>query len=318
VAHPISSPCGTQGGDRVIDSFIDWDVKGMLDLMDEMPPELPAFGEVTQATRVAGGAHGVTWLLTTGDGSKVVAKYGEQVPAGLFLAEAEGLAAIAATGSLHTPEVRQVGPSHLVLERLLPPPVDDASFWEEAGRAVAALHVTPGPAHGWHQDNWLGLLPQHNGWLTDGHEFFIRNRILRFLSVPQSQAVLGPEGISGIERICSRFRDVIPAMPPVLCHGDLWRGNFLATHGGRPAVIDPAVAYTWAEVDISMMFCEKRPPERFFDAYHEVHPPEPGWKDRMELLHLRELLSTVAHFGDYPAICAPTVSRVHTVIATYS
>ena len=170
-------------------------MEGMLEDMDEIPPGLPAFGEVTETRRAAGGAHGTTWLLTRSDGSEVVAKSGEHVPAGLFLAEAEGLAAIAATGSLHTPTVLHAGPSHLVLEALLPPPVDDVSFWEEAGRAVGALHAVPGPAHGWHQDNWLGLLPQHNAWCVDGHEFFVRNRVLRYLEEPTAQAALGTEGI---------------------------------------------------------------------------------------------------------------------------
>ena len=282
--------------------------------MDEIPPGLPGFGEVIESRRLAGGAHGTTWLLTRHDGSKLVIKSGRRVPEGVFLAEAEGLAAIATTHSLNTPTVLHVGPSHLVLEALRPPPDDDVSFWEEAGRAVGALHANRGPAHGWHQDNWLGLLPQYNAWSVDGHEFFVRNRVLRYLDDAATQEALGTEGISGIERICSKFHDLVPPMPPVLCHGDLWKGNFLATDDNRPAVVDPAVAYTWAEVDISMMYCEDPPLKRFFDAYHEVHPPESAWRERMELLHLRELLSTVAHFGEVPAIC----DRVHALIATYA
>ena len=67
-----------------------------------------------------------------------------------------------------------------------------------------------------------------------------------------------------------------------------------------------------------MMYCEDPPPGCFFDAYHfdayhDVHPAERGWQERMELLHLRELLSTVAHFGDLPAVC----ERVHSIIRTY-
>lgn len=161
------------------------------------------------------------------------------------------------------------------------------------------------------------MMPQQNAWSVDGHEFFIRNRVLRFLGDPRTQAALGTEGTSGIERICSKFHDLVPPMPPVFCHGDLWKGNFLATSDGHPAVVDPAVYYSWAEVDISMMHCEDPPPERFLDAYHEVHPAEPGWRERMELLHLRELLSTVAHFVDHPAICEMVLPRVNALVATY-
>jgi hypothetical protein len=84
---------------------------------------------------------------------------------------------------------------------------------------------------------------------------------------------------------------------------DPWQGT-LMTRFGHLAVVDPAMTYTWAEVDISMMYCEDPPPALFFDAYHDIHPAEPGWQERMELLHLRELLSTLAHFGEFPAVCA--------------
>ena len=105
--------------------------------------------------------------------------------------------------------------------------------------------------------NWLGFLPQR---CVDGHEFFVRRRVSRYLEEPKAQAALGTEGLSGIERICSNFRDLVPVTPLVLCHCDLWKGKLLATRDSLPAVVDPAVVYAWAELDISMMYCEDSPP----------------------------------------------------------
>jgi fructosamine-3-kinase len=83
----------------------------------------------------------------------------------------------------------------------------------------------------------------------------------------------------------------------VLTHGDLWRENILSERTGGPALIDPAVSYSWAEADLSMLWCSPRPPAsgRFFAAYAEAAPLADGWQDRMRLFHLRELLSSVAH-----------------------
>ena len=88
-------------------------------------------------------------------------------------------------------------------------------------------------------------------------------------------------------------------MPAVLTHGDLWTGNLVSQPGGRITVIDPAVSYTWAEGDLSMLRGNARPPasDRFFSVYQELNPSPPGWMDRMPVLHLRELLSSIAHFG---------------------
>ena len=40
-------------------------------------------------------------------------------------------------------------------------------------------------------------------------------------------------------------------------------------------------------------------------------------RERMELLHLRELLSCVAHFAEHPALCELIVPRVHALVVTY-
>lgn len=38
-------------------------------------------------------------------------------------------------------------------------------------------------------------------------------------------------------------------------------------------------------------------PDEFSAAYLAIHPLEDGWRDRLPILHLRELLSVLAHFG---------------------
>jgi fructosamine-3-kinase len=170
-------------------------------------------------------------------------------------------------------------------------------FWEAAGRSVARLHGRTSPRHGWDEDGWLGQLSQDNTWDEDGHRFFATRRVLRYLDEPRVRETLDPADLIGLEKLCDRLPDLVPVAPAVLTHGDLWHANVIATADGAPVFIDPAVSWTWGEVDLSMAYCSGTIPERFFAAYHEVRPPEPGWRERMELLNLRELLSVVAHFG---------------------
>jgi len=153
---------------------------------------------------------------------------------------------------------------------------------------------------GWDHDGYLGRVVQHNAWTASGHEFFAEHRVLRYLDEPLVQQVLTRADRGALERFCDRLTEIIPAMPAVLTHGDLWSGNLLSRAEGRITVIDPAVSYTWAEVDLSMLWGCQRPPasRRFFDLYQELSPSPPGWAERMPLLHLRELLSAIAHMGD--------------------
>jgi fructosamine-3-kinase len=259
----------------------------------------PFLDYAVETRQLAGGTHHQVWLATQADGSRLVVKATPSCPAGMFTAEAEGLAVLRDSGTFWTPRVVDVGADFLVLEALeaLPGP-EDAAFWESAGRALARLHSIGNDQFGWSQDNWLGPTRQVNTWTVDGYEFFARHRLLRYLAEPAVAAVLTAADRSAIERICARLPELLPLPRPALTHGDLWPGNMLATTDGTAALIDPAVSWNWPGVDVSMMLYSGVPtPGRFFDAYHELRPPEPGWRDQLRLLHLRELLCVLSQ-GD--------------------
>jgi fructosamine-3-kinase len=276
-----------------------WDERGR----EQLRAELRALGlnhPVASARRLSGGYVAHALLVTFHDGSRAVVKTLPGAPAGMFRAEADGLTALAVPGHLATPAVLGVSDRILVLEAL-DPRVDTEQSWETFARELAATHrATVHDRFGWHSDGWLGRVAQRNAWADDGHEFFARHRVLRYLEEPVIQRELTSADRRALELFCGRLKEIIPAMPPVLTHGDLWPGNMLSTDDGRIAVIDPAVSCTWAEVDLSMLWCCRRPAasRRFFDMYQEINPSPPGWEERMPLLHVRELLSSIAHRGD--------------------
>jgi fructosamine-3-kinase len=215
----------------------------------------------------------------------------------LFEIEAAGLAALREAG-VRTPDVLLASPTLLVLQPF-PAFPDTEEAWEELGRAVGRMHAsTVSERFGWHRDGWLGRLRQVNTWTDDGHEFYAAHRILRWL--PSIDGALDSDDRRALERLCDRLPELIPTQPACLTHGDFWGGNFLGTPEGGVALIDPAVSYTWAEVDLSTLWCSRRSPasERFFAAYAEVAPLLDGWQERMRVLFLRELLSTIAHGDD--------------------
>ena len=100
---------------------------------------------------------------------------------------------------------------------------------------------------------------QQNPWTANGHEFFAQHRVLRYLDEPLVQQELTRADRRAVERFCDRLTELIPVMPAVLTHGDLWAGNLLSRDDGRITAIDPAVSYTWAEVDLSMLWGCQRP-----------------------------------------------------------
>lgn len=268
-------------------------------------------GEITSEEQLPGGLISLTRRVVTAKGSYVV-KQCAAAPPNLYQRETEGLKELAKPGAPRVPKVLSAGDDHLLLEDLgkqEPGP----GFWETFGRQVAHLHSYTKPQFGFHHDNYLGILLMDNTWSEDGHEFFARTRILRFLEEPLSLQHLTATDRSRVESIAKRLPNLIPSQPASLIHGDLWTSNMLVAPDGSPAVIDPATHYGWAEAELSMTCAYDGVGPAFFDAYREVRPIEPGWEDRFELLNIRELLSMVAHTGNQYG----TVERLRELLAKF-
>ena len=272
--------------------------------------------DVVAVEPAMGGVAALAGIATRRDAPSVFVKAFADAPADdVFVAEAEGLAALRELGGVATPEVILVNRELLVLSVLQPRPLSE-TFWEQFAHALARLHTsTTHPRFGWHSDNWLGRRRQINTWDDDGFAFFAQHRLLRWLGQPRVEAALDPEDRAALERLCHRLPDLLPDRPACLTHGDLWAQNVMATPDGQPALIDPAVSYMWAEVDLAHLWTTSPPPEaqRFFEVYAELTSLDRDWRARMPIIQLRQHLAVLAQFdNDWGA-----GDQIHATLAPY-
>ena len=257
--------------------------------------------DVVSVEPATGGLAATAGFARRQDGSSVFVKAFEDSPSpDAFATEAEGLTALHDQGGIATPEVILESPDLLVLSVLERRPATEA-FWEQLAHRLAQLHTsTVNPRFGWHRDNWLGRRRQSNTWTDDGFEFFAQHRLLRWLDEPRVLAALDEADRRALEHLCERLPELLPVKPACLTHGDLWMQNVLATAEGEPAVIDPAVSYTWAEVDLAHLWTTVPPPESraFFDLYAELTSLDAEWRQRMPIIQLRQHLAVIAQFDD--------------------
>jgi fructosamine-3-kinase len=218
-----------------------------------------------------------------------------------FQAEADGLAALRATGAVRVPAVIDCemadGGARLVLEHLDLRPLDRASG-AALGSALAELHRTTGPRFGWANDNFIGDSPQENGWRDNWALFFAERRLrpqLRRAAANGLERKLADQGASLAERLPAFFLDYQPL--PSLLHGDLWSGNAGALADGTPAIYDPAVHYGDRETDVAMTELFGGFPEAFYVAYRQTWPLDPGFETRKILYNLYHVLNHYNLFG---------------------
>ncbi|MEZ0542257.1 fructosamine kinase family protein [Fibrella arboris] len=231
----------------------------------------------------------------------------EQMPDGdeLFAVEAAGLAILRHANVIRVPaEVgygRQGDQAYLILDYLesatggLPgaPP----AFWTKLGRQLAELHAHTQPQFGLDHDNFIGTLSQRNTLTASGYDFFFDCRLLPQAGQALYNGLLTKAHYDALFRLRERLPDLLPADRPALLHGDLWTGNVLITEAGEPAVVDPAVYYGLREAELAFTHLFGGFDTRFYDAYTELFPLEPGFAERIPIYNLYPLLVHVNLFG---------------------
>lgn len=251
---------------------------------------------VVHRRRLTGGTHHECWLAERADGTTFVLKTTPTAPPGMFAAEAEGLQALRRAG-LATPDVYGWHDDFIAMAALEPAPgPDDRAFWAAAGRALAHLQGVTHGTFGWRHDNWLGPTRQSNPWCTDGYEFFVEHRLTHHLRHTVVRETLGADTCTALDRLFARMPDLVPPARAVLCHGDLWPANTLRAPHGGPAVIDPAVSYSWPWTDLAMMLLGGGAPPApdFLDAYREIVPLPDDWQRICCFFQAREWLTLTA------------------------
>ena len=238
-------------------------------------------------------------------GRRVFVKRAAGADAAMLACEADGLRALAATGTIRVPAIvaenATANDAHLALEWLdLAAPIEPVAL----GRALAALHCAPPPRgpcgerFGWHRDNFIGGTPQVNDWGDDWTAFFRDARL-----APQLERAFHNGFHGHLERDGARLLLELPgslrdhAPSPSLVHGDLWQGNAGTLPDGTPVVFDPAVYVGDGEVDLAMTELFGGFGGAFMRAYESVRPIAPGYALRRELYNLYHLLNHLNLFG---------------------
>jgi fructosamine-3-kinase len=266
-----------------------------------------------------------TWRAI-GSGAPLFVKSLPAVRADVLEAEADGLAALAATDTVRVPAIVDTGcdDEHglawLALEwlQLVAP---DAGFGAHFGGALGALHRAdlPGPRDrfGWHRGNRLGATPQPNDWSDSGGvagwcAFNASQRIGAMRERLQAAGRLDAALQAAIEAVVAsmpQWFDDGYTPRPSLIHGDLWSGNWGMLADGTPVVFDPAVSCSDAEAELAMMELFGAPPATFWPAYSAAAGLHPGYPRRRPLYQLYHLLNHALLFGGGYARQALGVAR---------
>lgn len=249
---------------------------------------------------VGGGCINEAQRLDTDAGAFFV-KTNEAALLPMFEAEAEGLRELAAAEAIRVPEPFVTGTAagwaFLVME-YLPTGAGGGEAAARMGRALAAMHRHTAARFGWHRDNTIGSTPQPNAWHHDWVAFWRERRLGHQLDLAARHGAprgLIDKGRRLQERLDAFFGDYTPV--PSVLHGDLWSGNAAFTAEGEPVIFDPAVYYGDREADLAMTELFGGFPDRFYAAYREAWPLDPGYGVRRTLYNLYHILNHFNLFG---------------------
>lgn len=269
------------------------------------------FGEnikILKKEPVAGGDINEAYGLTLSDHSRIFMKSNTRKNLSFFEAEAAGLSAIAGTGVIGTPGVfccgvdETKGSRSFLLMEFISGERSGKDYWETLGYELAAMHkartdgFVEGGIYGFASDNYIGAGAQCNTACGSFVEFFREYRLKPQLE--RAGGYFDAKDMDNMDKLLGRLDDIlIEPEHPSLLHGDLWAGNVIGGNDGKAWLIDPAVYVGHAEADIAMTELFGGFSRRFYEAYREAAPLQPGYEQRRDIYNLYHLLNHLNLFG---------------------
>ena len=247
-----------------------------------------------------GGCINETQILCLSIGKRVFLKHHSSPPEGFFSKEARGLKMLGVVnGGPRVPKVLSARHESFLLLEYIPQEPPREGFYESFARDLVALHRTSDRHYGLDHDNFIGKTKQKNTKEENPIVFFSEHRIRFQQTLARQQGLLPIEIDRNLDIVCDRLGDLLDVTgeKPALCHGDLWSGNYLCGQGQMACIFDPAVHFSLRETDLAMTELFGRMPQRFYDAYNEVFPINPGYEQRRDIYNLYHLLNHVNLFG---------------------
>lgn len=222
--------------------------------------------------------------------------------------EAEGLElirqAIQATGgSLRIPELFQIDTDCLQMQEVQAQPATEEQM-RELGMGLALLHGFSSSFYGLDSDNYIGLSKQRNDKTSNWGRFFVEQRLGYQLSLIQDSDVRTQfsDQLASVADWLEGYLNQYCSQPSLL-HGDLWHGNVLFDQSSV-WLIDPAVYYGDAEVDIAMTEMFGGFSDVFYQSYQQHSPFTAEYPNKRQIYNLYHYLNHYNLFGDsYLAEC---------------
>ncbi|SDN04973.1 fructosamine kinase family protein [Kriegella aquimaris] len=228
----------------------------------------------------------------------------------MFATEKTGLETIRATSTIKVPRVYGNGKidatGFLLLEFIEAQRPNHQDF-ERLGDELAQLHKVSADYFGWENDNFIGSLPQSNTKNTAWSNFFVKERLWpQFIRAQENRLLTHSEvpSLNAMLHICALL---LQDINPSLLHGDLWSGNYLISSNGTPYLIDPAVYFGDAKVDMAMTRLFGGFSPEFYRAY-EAHIPTNKWEQGYDDLY--QLYYLLVHLNLFGRSYYPTVKKI--------
>lgn len=255
-------------------------------------------GQIENISPLNSGDWASVFRVNLKNGPPLAAKVGHPGHEGLMAKEAAMLDDLAGKTKAMFPRVQGLGDGVLFLEFVENDGRKGDFGAAEAGRGLANLHSITSEKFGFENDTIFGPSPQPNPKTQNWVEFFGQHRLLYMGQIAFDAGQIDNPLYEELQKFVDDLADFLPTNPtPSLLHGDFWGGNILFNQGHLAAFIDPAIFYGDAEVDLAFSTLFGSLGDSFFDAYQEIRPIDPGFKERIDIYNLWGLLFHAYWFG---------------------